>query len=261
MNNLKQYFFDHVIPFLGRVFLSKNDYVNVIYYHDIVEDKGYSLMQMNIEKFKHQMLYIKKQGYETLRFDDLNTPSLFKFKKKRVVIAFDDGWKSNYALIFDWMKEQGIKYNIYLTIGEIGNNPEYLTWDQVRMMHESGVCGFGAHTFTHPDMSDLTKVDINIEVQKANEIFEKELGYKPMDFCYPFGYYSEASNEWLTQNTDYRRIYTSAPFFSYKQKNSYIMARQGISNDDTDKAFHDKLNGYNNIYKPFFDKYYKIFSK
>ena len=89
-------------------------------------------------------------------------------------------------------------------------------------MHDSGICGFGAHTYTHPDMSDLSKVDTAIEVQKANEMFNQELGYKPIDFCYPFGYYSEGSNEWLTQNTEYRRIYTSSPFFSYPQNNSFI---------------------------------------
>ena len=125
MINYKQLFIDSVIPILGRLSLRKNKYVNVIYYHDVVSGEGYSLMHMNIEKFKHQISYLKKKGYETLRFDDLDNPELFKFKKKRVVIAFDDGWKSNYDLIFDWMKEQGIKYNIYLTIGEIGNNPEY----------------------------------------------------------------------------------------------------------------------------------------
>ena len=125
MKNPKQFFFDNVIPFLGRVFLAKNKYVNVIYYHDIVKNEGFSLMQMNIDKFKEQMLYIKTQRYETLRFDDLDNPEHFKFRKKRVVIAFDDGWKSNYSLIFDWMKDQGIKYNIYLTMGEIGNNPDY----------------------------------------------------------------------------------------------------------------------------------------
>lgn len=261
MINYKQLFIDSVIPILGRLSLRKNKYVNVIYYHDVVSGEGYSLMQMNIEKFKHQISHLKKKGYETLRFDDLDNPELFKFKKKRVVIAFDDGWKSNYDLIFDWMKEQRIKYNVYLTIGEIDNNPDYLTWEQVRLMHDSGICGFGAHTFTHPDMSDLSKVDTTIEVQKANEKFNQELGYKPIDFCYPFGYYSEDSNEWLTKNTEYRRIYTSAPFFSYQQNNSYIMARQGISNDDSDKVFRDKLNGYLNIYKPFFDHYYKVFSK
>ena len=132
MNNLKQYFFDNIVPFLGKIFVSNNKYVNVIYYHDIVEGKGYSMMQMNVEKFKQQMLFIKRNGYETLRFDDLNKLELIKFKKKRVVIAFDDGWKSNYSLIFDWMKEKGIKYNIYLTMGEIGVNPGYLTWEQVR---------------------------------------------------------------------------------------------------------------------------------
>lgn len=42
------------------------------------------------------------------------------------------------------MKSLGLKYNIYLTIGEIGTNPEYLTWDIVRKIHSEGIVGFGA---------------------------------------------------------------------------------------------------------------------
>ena len=54
MISYKQLFIDIVIPFLGKLFLKKNKYVNVIYYHDIVSGEGYSLMQMNIEKFKRK---------------------------------------------------------------------------------------------------------------------------------------------------------------------------------------------------------------
>ncbi len=125
-------------PLIGRMMLQNNIYVNVIYYHDIVRDKGYSFMRTNIGVFKHQMEWLAKNGYETLRFDDLNVDTL-RFKKKRVLIAFDDGWRSNYTEIFEYMKSLGLQYNIFLTMGEINNNPEYLTWDMVREMHDSGL--------------------------------------------------------------------------------------------------------------------------
>ena len=237
-------------PIIGALLLKKNKFCNVIYYHDIVEGTGYSFMQMNIEHFKQQMLYLKRKGYETLRFDDLDDPAKFKFRKKRIVIGFDDGWKSNYA-IFGWMKEQDIKYNIYLTMGEIGNNPDYLTWNQVREMHSSGICGFGAHTFTHPDMSDLSKIDIAKEITEANELFHRELGYEPVDFCYPFGYYSEKTNEYLCANTGYKRIYTSKNLYSYAQGNATIMGRNGISDDDNQSTFINKLKGYENCFYSF----------
>lgn len=249
MNAVKKLVYNYVIPALGRVMVGKNKYVNVIYYHDIVDGESESFMRTNIDLFKRQMQYIADQGFETVRFDDLQNEDMLKFKKKRVLIAFDDGWLSNYSKIFEWMKERGIKYNIYLAMNEIGNNPEYLTWDQVREMHDSGLCGFGAHTFSHPDMSDITKIDPNLEFDKADELFEKELGYRPVDFCYPFGYYSEASNQYILDNTNYKRIYTSAYMYSYEQNGKIVFGRNGISGNEAWCVFVAKLNGWFNVWK------------
>ena len=142
MNTLKKLVYSKIIPFIGRLNVGKNRFVNVIYYHDIVQSTGQSFMRTNIDVFKRQMEYIAKNGYRTLRFDELNEENSVKFEKKKVVIVFDDGWISNYTEIFEFMQSLGIKYNIYLTIGEIGKNPDYLNWDIVRKMHDSGLVGF-----------------------------------------------------------------------------------------------------------------------
>lgn len=249
MNKVKEFIYYHVFPLFGRVWLKDNHYCNVIYYHDIVLGEGETYMRTNIDVFKKHMQYIADNGYETIRFDDFQNPDKLLFKKKRILIAFDDGWLSNYDCIFEWMKERGIKYNVFLTIGEIGANPEYLTWDMVCKMHKSGLCGFGAHTFTHPDMSDLSKINWNKEIIEADNVFEKELGYKPIDFCYPFGYYSSESNEELSSKSNYRRIYTSQMIYSYELNGRIIMGRNAISNDDSFSFFKDKLSGYfNGVY-------------
>lgn len=237
-----------VVPIVGKVGLSHNRYCNVIYYHDIVEGQGDSFMRMNVEKFKSHIRYLVDNGYETLRFDDMLDNQLFLFKKKKVIIAFDDGWVSNYDEIFEMMRDYGVKYNVFLTIGEIDNNPQYLTWNQVREMHESGLCGFGAHTYSHPDMSDILKVDFQKEIGYADYIFEKELHYKPLDFCFPFGYYSEESINCLIEKADYFRIYTSKNLYSYYQNECYVMGRNGISNDDSLVVFKNKLDGYENVF-------------
>lgn len=245
MSRLKKFLYDCLCPVIGRIQIHNNKYINVIYYHDIVHDDGFSLMRTNIDVFKRQMTWLANHGYKTIRFDELNDKNI-QFNKKTVLISFDDGWRSNYTEIFVFMKTLGIKYNIFLTIGEIDNNPDYLTWDMVRAMHRSGICGFGAHTFTHPDMSDLSKIDFDREIHLANKIFKEELGYEPKDFCYPFGYYSEESNESIIANTCYDRIYTSKIMFSYLQDSRIVMGRNGISTDDTAATFRNKVKGYNN---------------
>lgn len=248
MNTIKRFAYNHIIPIVGRVFVHKNKYCNVIYYHDIVNGEGYSYMRTNLDVFKREMQYIADNGYETLRFDDLNSDNTIAYKKKRVIIAFDDGWVSNYSEIFDFMKSKGLKYNVFLAAGLIGHDERYLTWDMVREMHESGICGFGTHTYSHVDLSEIASENYLKEVQKADETFSIELGYSPKDFCYPFGKYSAESNDYLVNHSKYERIYLSDMRYSYLSRGKQIMGRNGISNDETLSVFKAKLNGYFNVF-------------
>lgn len=254
MNTIKQFIYNNIIPFVGKITVGKNRFVNVIYYHDIVQGAGQSFMRTNIDVFKRQMEYIAKNGYKTLLFDGLNEEQNVKFEKKKVVIAFDDGWLSNYNEIFELMQSLGIKYNIYLTIGEIGKNPDYLNWDLVRKMHDSGSVGFGVHTYTHPHVADMSNIDAELEFVKANEVFQKELGYAPLDFCYPYGDCSEKAHEYLSTNTNYQRIYTSTMMYSYEKHGRIIFGRNGISNEEKMGVFKAKLNGYFNIWNKLTNK-------
>ncbi len=247
MNTIKKLVYNYGVPLVGSLCRSRNKYVNVIYYHDIVADGGFSFMQTNLAKFEKQMRYLAEHGYKTLRFDELDNSSV-EYNSKSLIIAFDDGWKSNYTMIFDFMLSLGIKYNIYLAVGKIDNNSDYLTWDEVRMMHNNGLVGFGVHTYNHVDARDITKINPIVEFEEADKVFERELGYKPKDFCYPYGYYSEDSNRYLIENTDYSRIYTSRMMYSYMQDGRIIFGRTGISNDDIFSAYKAKVKGHYNVW-------------
>lgn len=248
MNPLKKIVFYNVIPFLGSVNRSKNEYINVIYYHDIVGGEGYGSQKTNIELFKSHMRYIKENGYKTYTFSELDNEDNLKFNKKSVLITFDDGWRSNYTAIFEFMKELGIKYNIYLEAGNVGENEDYLSWDMVREMRDSGIVGFGAHTYTHPDMSDVSKIDPELEFKKANEKVFSETGIVLRDFCYPFGKWSESSNKYIVENTEYTRIYTSDMKYSYEQGGKIIFGRSSINGDYPFKVFVAMLKGNFNIF-------------
>lgn len=249
MNFIKKIIYSYCIPFAGFLCHSKNKYVNVIYYHDIVSGPGQSYMKTNFEVFKQQMEYIAAKGYTTLRFDDLDSAESLRYASDKVLIVFDDGWISNYNEIYDLMRDLGLKYSIYLTVGEIGANPDYLTWDNVRRMHEEGLVGFGVHTYSHPDMSNLELIKKELEFDRAENVFEQELGYKPMDFCYPFGKYSASSNSYIVANRNYQRIYTSDMMYTYCQNGKLIFGRNAISNDESFWLFKAKLKGYFNVWR------------
>lgn len=248
MNAIKKLIFENAIPLMGKICIGCNKYINVIYYHDIVTTSGEGCMEMNVEVFKSQMKYIAEHNIKTLRFDDLESESAEQFEKDKVLIVFDDGFKSNYYEIFDFMKDLGIKYNIFLVSGMSGVDPRMLTWDEARKMHDSGLVGFGAHTFTHPDMTHLADFDLQHEITDANDVFKKELGFAAQDFCFPYGAYSEETLQAVIDCHVYKRIYTSKMMYSYRQDDAIVMGRTPISNDEPIRVFEKKLRGYYNVW-------------
>lgn len=248
MNIIKKLVYDNVVPVVGALMKSKNKYINVIYYHDIVTGDGNGAQQTNIETFKKQMEYIAENGYKTISFDDIENGADISFKDKYVLITFDDGWLSNYSEIFEFMKEKNIKYSIFLAVGEISNNPDYLTWEQIREMHNSGLVGFGAHTYSHVSMKDIEEIDAEKEVEQANEKIFEEIGVYPTDFCYPYGQFTEDSNAYLLEKTKYKRIYTSEHDFSYNVGEKIIFGRNSINSSEDFKTFRNKLNGKYNAF-------------
>ena len=248
MNLIKKFVFENVIPLLGTFFKDKNKYINVIYYHDVVQGEGYGSQQTNIELFKSQIKYIKENGYKTFTFDELEKDDNLKYNSKSVLITFDDGWISNYTEIFEFMKEMGVKYNIFLECKKIGTDENYLNWDMVREMYASSIVGFGAHTYNHPDMSDINKIDPEIEFIEANKRIIEETGIVPKDFCYPFGKWSEDSNKYIIENTGYTRIYTSSMRYSYNQNDRIIFGRSSINGNFSFRVFRNMLKGNYNIF-------------
>lgn len=248
MNVIKKLIYKRGIPLLGKICTGFNKYVNVIYYHDIVDSQGDACMEMNLEIFKSQMYYIAEHNIQTLRFDDLDNECAELYEKNKVLIVFDDGFKSNYYAIFGFMNKLGIKYNIFLVSGLSGVDLRMLNWEEARKMHKSGLVGFGIHTYTHPNMSHTDDFDLTHEIFDANAVFKKELGFEPKDFCFPYGAYSEETLRAIIDCHVYRRIYTSNMMYSYSQGDVLVMGRTPISNDDSLDVFVKKLQGYYNVW-------------
>ena len=244
---MKHLIYNSVIPVFGKFVIKKNRFINVIYYHDIVKKKGEGAQYTNFDLFVKQMNYLVMNRYETYRFDDLDAMTM-SFDRKKVLITFDDGWVSNYRDIFKYMEENGLKYNIFLAAGSIGTDDRFLTWEMVREMHQSGLVGFGAHTYHHIKMDEITLKDIESEVINTNRLIKEKTGIEPTDFCYPYGKYSKKSLEMLCKYSNYQRIYTSDMMFSYMLNERYIMGRNSINNDESFAVFVNKLKGYYNCF-------------
>lgn len=237
---------DMLSPFIGQPFCRKNE-IPVIYYHSIVEKGGKSYSHTDLNVFKSHMQFLKDNKYETLLFDEVTPDFKNTSKNKYVIIAFDDGFKDNYSLIFDYMKEHNLKYNIFLIGNKIGNDSDYLTWEDVEIMSKSGLVGFGAHTYTHIDCREINLENYKTELDETNSLIEAHIGKKVTDFCFPYGYYNNSVIDFFAKHSSYTKLYTSN-YMPVKDVNGHsFRGRIPLRNEDSMNVFKHKLKGYYNF--------------
>eukprot|EP00825_Cyclidium_porcatum_P000698 TRINITY_DN10260_c0_g1_i4.p1 TRINITY_DN10260_c0_g1~~TRINITY_DN10260_c0_g1_i4.p1 ORF type:complete len:114 (-),score=27.20 TRINITY_DN10260_c0_g1_i4:170-511(-) len=53
------------------------------------------------------------------------------------LLTFDDGYADNFHYAFPLLKRFNIKATIFINTLYIDNDPNYLTWDQIKQMYET----------------------------------------------------------------------------------------------------------------------------
>jgi hypothetical protein len=131
----------------------------IIMYHSILDDpKKADVYVATRASLKSDLKYLKEHGFETVVIQDLidYVNGQGTLPQKPVMITFDDG---NYNVLYyalPLMKE----YNMRAVLSVVGSytdtysknpdpNPEYayLTWDEIRYLHETGVFEIQNHSY------------------------------------------------------------------------------------------------------------------
>ncbi len=185
------------------------DGVPVLNYHQI-NDRDHNALTVSTSEFAAQMDYLDQAGYHTITPAELadaleNGASL---PDKPVVITFDDGYLDNYQNAYPILERYHQKATIFLISDYVGTYPNYLTWDQVNEMQESGLIDFESHTLSHVE---LTKTESTAETMHQLKDARKALEWhlkKPVTFiAYPCGSYNSEVQQ-LTKEAGYRGAFT-----------------------------------------------------
>jgi len=143
------------------------------------------------------------------------TIQLYGYHPTEVAISFDDGPDPKWTpKILDVLDSRGVK-GTFLLIGEEAQENIGLMKRIVREGHE-----IGNHTYSHPDISEISQRQLDLEVNLTERLFASKLGVQPLYFRPPYDIDEEP-------DTDDQ----AAPVY-HLQQNGYIIVGNKIDTDD-----------------------------
>ena len=109
------------------------------------------------------------------------TVTQYGYHPKQVALSFDDGPDPEWTpRILDILKEYGVRGTFFM-IGETAQNNVGLMQRVYREGHE-----IGNHTFTHPDISEVSGTQVDLQLNLTERLFASKLGVQPLYFRPPY---------------------------------------------------------------------------
>ncbi|MBU1006750.1 MAG: polysaccharide deacetylase family protein [Candidatus Omnitrophica bacterium] len=202
--------------------------VPIIMYHNVDNNSEISCLSVSPASFERQMRFLKDNGYNVVRLEDL--PDIMKKEEARgktIAITFDDGFENNYTSAYPVLKKLGLPATIFIVPGFIGRK-DYLTWDQVIEMSESGVISIGSHSMNHAYLSGFTGEDLEMEIAGSKRVIENHIGKNIYSFSYPIGAFNDEAKD-SVKRAGYKIAVATNPGKKYPKHDLLAMKRLRIS--------------------------------
>ena len=170
-------------------------------YHRFNENK-YPSTNIKMDIFEEHINIIKNSDFNfhnPNNFDEqFNKPK----QKKEILITIDDAFESFYTEAWPYLKENKIPFILFVSTEPVGKRG-YMTWKQIKEIESNDFAFIGHHSHTHEYLIDVSNEEFILDIETANKIFLKELGYVPSLFSYPFGEYSKFMKDYISKNFKY----------------------------------------------------------
>jgi peptidoglycan/xylan/chitin deacetylase (PgdA/CDA1 family) len=166
--------------------------VPVLMYHRITApaaDAALPDLWIRPKLFRRQMQALKNHGWTAITAEKLavtfaahETPG-----KKRFVITVDDGAIDGYTTVRPILADLGMSATFFVNPGHVGRSTK-MDWNELRQLRAEGH-DIANHSLSHADLTALSGTKLKAQIEGAERILAKELGYRPVTFCYPYGFH------------------------------------------------------------------------
>ena len=154
-------------------------------------------------RFARQMAWLKWMRYRVISLEEyLHCRRKHLLPPRRaVVITIDDGYEDNWTVAYPILHRYRFPATVFVVSQQMGgpyyshidselNGRSMLSWLQVKELTRGGIA-IGAHTRTHPDLTQIPPQQAQVEIAGSKRDLEQELEIPIHVFSYPFGEYNE----------------------------------------------------------------------
>lgn len=167
-------------------------------------------LTINPQAFRDHIEYLHAEGYSTLSLYEINKALKHghELPSKPIILTFDDSHIDHYTYVFPVLKEFGFIGTFFvITDFTDKQNPNHLTWEQVKEMAEAGM-NMESHTKTHSTLVDRDFDFLVWEIIGSIESIEIHTGIRPDIFSYPVGRYDDNTLTMLDTTSVIRAVTT-----------------------------------------------------
>jgi peptidoglycan/xylan/chitin deacetylase (PgdA/CDA1 family) len=172
---------------LGLWCLSLVADAHIFVYHRFGDDR-YPSTNISTQTLRAQFDYLKSNGYEVVPLfqivEAINSKELLN--QKWVAFTIDDNYKSFYENGLEIFKEYGHPFTLFV-YAEAAQKKygDFSDWEELRDIANYGQLAF--HSYAHPHMTKMDEKALKEDFERGLKLFQKELGFKPEYFSYPYG--------------------------------------------------------------------------
>tara|TARA_B100000787_G_C16184829_1_gene294032 strand:+ start:231 stop:926 length:696 start_codon:yes stop_codon:yes gene_type:complete len=218
--------------------------IPILMYHSIIDDHNDSV---SIISFQKQMILMKKMGYQTINFKELNNNN----SNKKFIITFDDGYESIFLNAFPILKKLGFNATCFIVTNKIG---QYNDWDinnnnfkKMKLMNldqinEWVLNGFdvGSHSMDHLDLPKLNNEEKINQIVNSKKFLNDMLNINTETFAYPYGSYDIESSDIVKRYYEFA-VTTRRSRYIKEKFNNELLPRIPISKNDNLLKFFLKI--------------------
>ena len=200
------------------------------------------------EHFDRLMSIAADMGFKSIDYDDLAAwrEGSASLPERPIMIDFDHPVRSMGYEVFDILNRFGFKGNLFIYTSPydgtydrplaLAQTPEHMTWKEIGELRDAGWY-IGAHTISHPNLSELSLEDpagevLRTELDRCNQVILENLGFPPKDFAFTGTSWSSMAEEEVKKRYRFGRMWIVGSEYQADGKPIRYAELAGVSEPD-----------------------------